>query len=222
MLFICFKYKTSIFGALFLIFLLSCKSGIDYSETYTASKVEIGDFRLFTKNGELKNKTLIKRFISDHQSFLDFNYDKMLSGYIDRQSQIRFLSSVAAELKLPESKQVSVLQKGNLIYLEQKDTSRINMSIYDFSYSQPNLAEAMKTYRELFRDTVPVSGSSNLYTIRLKFCAYVNVSGRRLIMPMMNYWVVQNGGYNSGGLINNTFNISCTKLLRDKDTLLIQ
>lgn len=37
MLFICFKYKTSIFGALFLIFLLSCKSGIHYSETYTAS-----------------------------------------------------------------------------------------------------------------------------------------------------------------------------------------
>ena len=203
--------------------LISCSNDIDYTSTYTASKLEKGNIQLFTQRGEIKSTALINSFISRYNSWFSTNYGSLTEEFLQRPVKVNFLSTDDAQFILfANTIAVHVVTKNNVIYLEAKDTLDTGWRYYEYPSLKPTIYDTMYKYTELYRDIFKVQGVYDTYGIRIKQCYYLTRSGNQLKMPIMNYWYFQSYSTQSWGGINNAFNSSSIGMLEDKDTLAIQ
>lgn len=207
-----------------VLVLLSCNNDIDYTRTYTATKIETENIKLFTRNGEIKNSKQIKGFVTRHQSYFDRPYSHMLARLLEIPSELSFLSSQEAQFLSYESKalNVNVVRIKDVIYIESKDTTDTGLRYFTDPSFLPSIYDAMFKYGELYRDTIKLQGTNNAYGIIEKRCNYFTQSGNKLKMPFMNFWYFQPFSTESAGAINNTFDVKCIEMLEENDTLAIQ
>jgi hypothetical protein len=205
------------------IVLFSCKKEDNgsYLGTYNSKSYQISKIKLFTKNNEITDTSIIHHFINEYvSSYFIFNYDSVVD--VSNKLGIEFFTDNTANLfDLNSSKIRKVKFLNNLIYFESQDTS--------YNLVQQVFYNKVITYFPLYIDTFIRPSGSNIVTYGTKFkqCYYASGNNAEIQFPMMSYLYVRHGlqfsftGEAESNL-NNVFNENSLKYLLDNDTLAVQ
>lgn len=206
----------------FILFLFqSCSNDINYTGTYKASSYLHDSKRLYTRNGELTNTAVYNSFISRHHTDLNVYYGSFETIMLE-PAKIQFVSLTEAKYIFVYNNTVLVTKNGNLLCLEEKDTTNYSDSCYTYPPTEEPIYKNMLSYHENYMDTVRVSDYPITYIIKIKRCHYFVQDGSNLLMPMMSYWYFKPDSVKSSAFINNVFNISSVNQLGERDTLVVE
>ncbi len=159
--------------SLMTIFLFSCsKEHETYPKTYSSDSVTEGHIRLFTANGEVKDKSLIDDFMNRHcNAFISAD-----TFAVEGDINVTYLSDHDINISSPAGQENGrAYTMNNLIYWEHPDTLRT-------FYLSP-----LYKYKPLYVDEVAVASSTGFNSIFLyKECLFVQRHQGNLRLPMVN------------------------------------
>jgi hypothetical protein len=213
---------------LLITVLQSCKDEVaevekkitTYPVVYTSIPVNDYTIRAYTRDGEITDSATM--------NYINKKYGYLLAGKNNYDSNgavvISYLSTDKVEFRKLNPSMLdtfTVVKKGNLIYLEKKDTIILP---YSFEY-ELYFFKNMFRYKPLYYEEIPVPLSSG-YTKAAKYkpCLIVKTAKDTLILPMLDLIYKLNDLYNYLPEINNEL---CTDSLHNLygngyDTLIIK
>ena len=218
------KKLLTLFCIIFL--LISCKEEIeDNSGTYISNNIEIGDIKLYSKSGEIKDSKTINNFIKAHDGIHYFIQNPDSAIDIKNRYKIVILPINQAKLiNSGDTTNYSIISKNQVLYLETKDTMQYGNQATTLFYQK------MLMYNPIYSEIFDVPSPPYEFNSITKFkpCIYIILSENVITYPLLTYHYFQS--YQDGASyssltrrnINNIFNEESTKLLNETDTIAIQ
>ncbi len=206
------KLFSTIILAVAVFFLFSCEEdAYDGSGTFYGTSISSSQIRLYAKTGEIKNRSVIEKFVRIHGDF-EPNLDIMLTAYKFQASYVNDSTVVVTSLVSGSVETMTVIDCDSVVIWEGRDTVR--------QYTQHN--EAFK-YKRLHYTEV-LNEDSNVMITNFLNCRFVIPSGPDLLMPITFYYHKKGSGSSiserkGGG--NNEFNLGYLSGFGDTDTVLV-
>lgn len=144
---------------------------------YNSMKVEIGNIRLFTKDGEIFNKEIIDNYVisKGHDFLIEKDYPEPMENI-----QIEFLTENTVNFITSEKSEIrNVFYKENIIYFEQNEISKGIKN--EFS----NLDKFFQ-YSPLYYNEINNFFEPGVVTVEYKNCFYGIYSKNKIKIPMLS------------------------------------
>lgn len=201
----------------------SCQKerGEEFTGIYESSSMEVMPVRLFVKNREVSDKSIIVQFVKSHWSkaFI-MNTDTVVD--VRRLIKVKFLPENESIFIFKEdSSRRFVGRNSNVICFEAGSTYT------QYNNSTSVVFDSIKGYDYLYSRTTPIAGNTGyLSKTEYKHCYFAQFDGDEIRFPLITYLYISSypSSYSSVGefRLNNVFNERSVAFLSDNDTLAIQ
>jgi hypothetical protein len=209
----------------------SCKKDEETWDSYMSERFEIRPIRLYSKDGEIHDQSLIISFINRHtighniRAFIT-NYDTIID--VEDQIKVEYLSPKTATFTyLEEITQRNVIEKADHLIFEAFDTT----TIHHFNTNEflPDFFENLSVYRPLYSEfhELPLSTGFRGFT-KLKRCYFLErKTNNELSFPsffclLVRYFEPGIQEQNAIFGMNNDFNAGSIQYLNEGDTIALQ
>jgi hypothetical protein len=203
-----------------LILIVSCEKeqdAINYPQTYESESINNINLRVFTKDGEISDQSIVNSVKETYDEFLTDLDNPEIQGEII----VKYNSEDEIEIQEMNSADIDVRDVYNISgisYWEKRDTTETNGFLSEF--------ERFLKYHPIYQEESYVTLTNNEYTL-FKHCYYAKKEAHNISFPMIDFVVFGNSFFpnyptQSASRINSEFDMNTISNLIENDTLIIQ